>query len=733
MANIDRFMIAPLDGMQQDVRPWLLPEAAFSELLNAYIFRGRVRKRFGSSVMNTSPEESRQQLYTRLRIKVGTTDPVTGNFNAIMPGTKWKIGQSFSVLNDIYTSFQAAGDCYSTSIVEPTYDTATGRLIITAFGINAGEDVYFYPSEPVMGIVQYDALEINNEPTIAYDTQFAYQFNGSAWERIGAAIWTGTDYNFFWSCNWRGVDAQDFILYSVNYNPADLIKYWNGITWTDLSPTVNSGGTVLKSSRIIVPFKGRLLCLNTFEGVGAATEQFTSRCRFSQNGTPMITADVNAWREDIPGKGGFIDAPVKEAIVSCAFIKDRLIVYFERSTWELAYTQNQILPFVWQRINSELGAESAKSAVPFDRVVMGIGQTGVHACNGANVERIDQKIPDTVFDISNEDNGVERVCGIRDYFTQMVYWAYPYKYRFEKYPNRMLIYNYLSGAWSIFEDSITAFGYYQPQIGLTWDKWTTEWQECVAAWSTGEAEAKFRNVLAGNQQGFVFLMHPNYNGNAQVFQITNIVPGTIPGWVKLTIIDHNISGGLFQGSGAYIQVKNANGILELNNKIYEADVLDKDNIQVFEPSMTGTYDGAGTMALVSNFSIKTKEYNFYIDKGRNAYISKVDFYVDKTDNGQITVNCFMGNSNFNVTQSGQTTGALMGIAGVLETSPYALVPFEEQMDQLWHPIYPQMDGQTIQLQITMSDAQITDTITAFEDFQMHAMTFYATPTASRLQ
>ncbi len=93
----------------------------------------------------------------------------------------------------------------------------------------------------------------------------------------------------------------------------------------------------------------------------------------------------------------------------------------------------------------------------------------------------------------------------------------------------------------------------------------------------------------------------------------------------------------------------------------------------------------------------------------------------------------MGDSEFNVTQSGQATGALLGQNGILETSPYALVPFEAQMDQLWHPIYPQMDGQTIQLQITMSEEQITNVDIAFDDFQMHAMTFYATPTTSRLQ
>jgi hypothetical protein len=332
-----------------------------------------------------------------------------------------------------------------------------------------------------------------------------------------------------------------------------------------------------------------------------------------------------------------------------------------------------------------------------------------------------------VFEIDNDDNGVERVCGIRDYYTQMAYWAYPFKYSASKYPNRILIYNYLNGAWATFEDSITAFGYYQSSAGQTWNAWINTWAESVAPWDSGEEERKFRNVIAGNQQGYTFLIHPDYIGNAQALQITQIAAAGPVGTVSLTIYDHNLA------DNSYIQIQNVYGIVGLNDNIYKVSCISANEIWILEPNYIGSYSGGGTVEIVSNIDIKTKEYNFYLDKGRNAYISKVDFYVDRTSNGQVTVNCFIGNSNYNLTASGQATGALMGTLGTLETSPYALVPFEAQMDQLWHPVYPQMDGETIQLQITMSDAQITDPLIAFADFQMHAMTFYVTPTASRLQ
>ena len=50
----DRFFIGPLQtGLQQNLRPFLIADDAFDLLQNAYVFRGRVRKRFGSRLMGS--------------------------------------------------------------------------------------------------------------------------------------------------------------------------------------------------------------------------------------------------------------------------------------------------------------------------------------------------------------------------------------------------------------------------------------------------------------------------------------------------------------------------------------------------------------------------------------------------------------------------------------------------------------------------------------------------------
>ena len=156
-------------------------------------------------------------------------------------------------------------------------------------------------------------------------------------------------------------------------------------------------------------------------------------------------------------------------------IRDRCIVYFERSTWELAYTGNEAIPFIWQQINTELGSEAQYSNVPFDKFILNVGSNGIQQCNGINVDRIDDKIPDEVFKIRIDDYGMQRVAGVRDYYTEMVYWTYPTDdnaYAL-KYPNKMFVFNYKMGTWSLNDDCITCFGYFEQDTDVTWGRIVT--------------------------------------------------------------------------------------------------------------------------------------------------------------------------------------------------------------------------------------------------------------------
>lgn len=734
---LDRFMIAPIQGgLETSEKSWLIPEDAMATLNNAYIFRGRLRKRFGSRLMNSTVAQSVAQLSSRVRINLGNTP---GPLNLPGNASQLKIGQMFSVGNDIFTVYQlgAAALTLSTNAgATATINNVANPNTVVFTGEPAGTPIWYYPANPIMGVIIYETVNSVTDPSFVFDTQFAYQFTGGAFARLGAAIWTGSDSQFFWGTTW-GEDTTSRNLFVVNGNATDQIKYWNGAAWTTINPTILiSGGNTyrLESAIMTVVFKNRLVMLNTFESLNAgAATQYTNRARWAAFGDPL---QVDGWRQDIKGKGNYLDAATMEDIVSCGFIKDRLIVYFERSTWELVYTGNQAQPFTWQKLNTELGAESTFSAVPFDKVLLGISNVGVHACNGVNVQRIDDKIPDTVWQINDGIANTRRVYGIRDYYSEQVYWTFPNVNTSEfsaTYPNKILVYNYKTGSWAFNDDSITAFGYYYAatQSSILWSALDVFWNSTDVNWNSGTAQALNEQIIAGNQEGFVFIVDSNQSKNAPALQITNIT--LVSSNVTLTVVNHNLN------VQDYIYIEFLNGLTGPFLSLYQVDsIVTANTFTIVAPDIQGViaaggiYTGGGIITRLSQIDILTKQFNFYVDQDRNATVQRVDFLVERTESGKFTVDFLASTSTQGLLSSALSNGAVQG-NGTVETSPYGIYPFEAQQERLWHPAYLNAEGNAIQLHIYLSDTQMRTFSVVTSPFAIHAITIYTQMTSQRAQ
>jgi len=773
---MDRFLIAPFNvGLQTDLKPWMVPDEAFVRMRNSYVFRGRVRKRFGSMYMGLSGNMSQQGLNSRLAVRVGTTNS-SGNVSGTVPGAEFNIGQSFSIGTAIFTVYQLGtpGAMYRNDNVSgtATFNTTTGAFVINGAAITTA--VYYYPSLPVMGLALYEITPINNQPAYAFDTQFAYTFSNGMWIRSGSGTtpqWEGSDLNFFQIENWDGETPNEVVMFVTNYNytaptPAatdDPIWYFDGTNWATYSSpvapytVVNSDGTFIFTARIIVVFQGRLLMLNTVEqtpGSPAANDVFVNRCRYSLFGSPFTS--VTSGSDVAPyaflqinqsytvgaatangHDAGFIDAPTEEAIISAEFIKDRLIVYFERSTFELAFVGNQIDPFVWQRINTELGSESPHSTVPFDKLVITIGSSGVHACNGANVERIDTKIPDEVFQISTTNQQIQRVYGVRDYYTEMVYWSFP---SFDEnpndiYPNRVLVYNYRNDSWGFNDDCITCFGYFEQATAFTWSQLNFTWSEWNMAWDSGVLESQARQVIGGNQQGFVFYIKSDLSNNAAVMQLTNVsstysMLSSTTG-LFFTIVNHTLQ------EADYIYIQSASQTFTNpvtgNTQIFQvSQIIDSNTILINPITISATYTGGAFIGRVSQIDILSKQWNPYNEQGRDVYLAKIDFNVLKTTAGTVTVDYYPSFSELSMITEGTGTGTIMG-TGVLELYPYTYIPIEQYQSQLWHQVYFQAQGSAMQIRIYYSDTQMVNAGSAFSDFELEGMVLHTQATSARLQ
>ncbi len=788
----DRFLVAPLNsGLQTDLRPWQIMDDAFAKLKNAYNFRGRVRKRFGSITMGNNGQFS-SRLRTSLAsggAGVGITDvtgAAAGNVRTILADATLplSVGMMFSVGTASYTVVS------STPGVQPmlatqgsgTFNITTGDYVIA--GAPALTTVFFYPALPVMGLTQYESGAINNHPSYAFDPRYAYVFTQpTGWARSGAAIWHGNNTNYFWASNWQGgatLSTSLPVMFVTNFQVTNLngisnanddpIWSFDGTTWTARSGAnafyfLPNGGAVqtgayVVTSRMVIPFKDRLVLLNTVEnnnvgGVGVSVNtNYQNRARFSFNGSPFAR---NAWYEpnqsdvsggvvnnnNIAAGAGWIDATTEEAIVSAEFIKDRLIVYFERSTWELAYTGNEEQPFVWQKLNTELGSQSTFSTVPFDTAVLTVGNTGVHACNGSNVKRIDTKIPDQIFSyFKTKDNAAIRTAGIRDYVTEMVYWAYceSNESSIQTFPNQVLAYNYQNGSWAIYDDTITCFGYFEQGSDMTWASSTPlTWDTAGGTtWVSSFQNANQRQILYGTPEGFVLIIDENVDRNALSMQITNLVTN-VSGFVTLTIIDHNFLPGEF------IFISNITGDATLatyfgTGLIFPVYSVAANTVVINTQFglVSGTYTGGATAARVSRIEIQTKQFNPYDKLDRNVSIAKVNFAVQKTHNqtgnGEITVDYFLSASGLSMNDEAQNVGALIG-TGILETTAYPanIYPFEQVQQRLWHPVYLQGFGECIQLYLYWSDDQMINPNISFQDFELEAFILYATRMSDRLQ
>ena len=755
---MNRFLIAPFDsGLQTDVKPFMIPDSAFAELKNATIFRGRIKKRFGSQLSSTGATTNIDQaLFSRCAVKLAKTDAGTGILTATAPGLKWKVGQQFSVGTGVgaviftVVTTGANQDMIRSdgSAEQAKFSTTTGAFTIEA---TAFKDtyVYFYPLDPIMGLSQFETTPVNNQVAYAFDTQFPYVFTGGRWLNSSLGLdmagkekqFHGDDGEFFWTTSYQGVNPEDTVMFVTNFHAVqtgaptltdDPMWYFNGTAWTTFAPTVVTAPATktVVSARIIIPFHRRLLMLDTIEQVGGSNKRFKNRCRFSHDGSP-IDATNYAWLEPNQTNyqgGGYVDASSQEGIISVEFIKDRLIVYFERSTWELAYTSNEIEPFVWLKLNTELGSESTYSTVPFDKVVLTIGSNGIHGCNGSNVERVDENIPDYIFQFDNENSGPTRVHGIRDYKTEMVYWTVPLdnKCALSYFPNTVLTYNYKNNSWGENDDCFTAFGYFEQTEDATWQNMNTPWDECNFAWNSYVSIAKERKIIAGNQQGSIVVLNPELTSNARSLSVTNFIYDPVTKLSTVRVVDHTLQ------SGDFVRLYDLTGVVwdALDERIHQVISVTKDTFTLNDCLITSAaYLGGGSCSRVSRISIKSKQWNFYLKEGKNFLINKMDFYVTKTS-GKITTDFIL-----NSTTDGMVNDAIGNdvAQGDYKIDLGGQFGMEKIQERIWRSQYFQADGNCIQLWLYVDDNDMKIVANAASGLEIHAIMIYARPTANAMQ
>ena len=833
-------------GLQRNREPFIIEEDAFVDLVNAYAWRGRVKKKDGCaklgrlrrdftaySIGNSGASVWSFNLYTTASPAIGTgqtnKDLVPGTLVITFDGVTFTDNSAGVLVGSV-----DPGDNFG------TVNYATGAITIThilTVGVAATATFGYYPGIPVMGLPSRNLRTLAANDLFAFDTVYSYTWNNAS-ERFREApstmptVWTGTNAQFFWPMNafealwvtngvpgvhgysittfgaavagppstvaittsvannfqvgdtvWifngGGAAAVDTLKYgtvSIAGNPftlsnptggyftsaggaatgfvlsttrsvaGDGIRWYGEITgtssWINFCPPINTT-TLLVGCGIIIFYRDRIVCLDTYESTSltpANAVRHPQRARWSQNGTPFYVPpvpdnsnesfEIESWNETIPGRGSYVDCPTTEQIVGACFLRDTLIVAFENSTWKLRYTNNELLPFVWERLDVEMGAEGRFSGVKFDKFTLFVGNRGIIACDGVGVNRIDLIIPDEVFNFANQNSGPDRIYGIRDFENQIVYWTFPNDdAQSGTFPNRVLVYNYLDNNFGTFRDSWTCYGYWESFQDLLWEDATMEWRENDDPWVGRYGDALQPRIVSGNQLGYVMVVQV-LTSNDESLNIRNVTPGT-PG--RLTILNHNLQ------SGEWIQLhNNIAPFTALNDVVVQVERIDADTLDLYYfdtvnritvpyTIAAGTYVGAGEASRVDNFRILTKKFNPMLDEAVSVRMAQVDFYVTATATGRFVVNLYVNDQDDTPANPARDDNVL---SNRVETFANA---YEIQgQEKYWHTLYDTVTGNLFQIELKFEEDEMQDSAIFNSEVVVHSIAPQSGPASLRL-
>lgn len=509
-------------GLDREVEPWLLPADAFPTFQNAYLKRGVINKRQGV------------QTFAKLFSANGRISGISQSNPAVVGEVNhnYVTGQQVFIsavtgMTEINNRLYTVTDIGPNNYILDGIDS-TGYSAYTGNGIS-----WFNSGLPIMGLKTFLSPSGSKQLLVFNTRRFGFYdpngVNGYIFAQGGAYdgvnnkfldYFTGDNSNFFWTENYRSSTVNtDNKLYITNN--VDNIFTWDGTTYSPFVPQYGANvNDVVNRCAFIFAFKQRLVLLSTEENGNLRPQ----RARWCQAQNPTI------WRDDIPGQGGFVDAPTGDFIVSAAFLKDILVVQFTNSWWTLRPTSDPALPFRWDKITDNRPVNAPYASVSYDKSVTGIGQGGIVECNGIQVDRIDAKIPEFVNDL-NQSNFNK--CYAARYLQQYQTWTL-YPSGTNTVSDDVLVLNEQEGSWSIYDLPLSCLGFlntdrdpawedYQAYPGdptavllpLVWVATVGEQDFGEQRWISGYLQTGYPLFLGGGHEGTIYQLNVGDDDNGQ--------------------------------------------------------------------------------------------------------------------------------------------------------------------------------------------------------------------------
>ena len=326
---------------------------------------------------------------------------------------------------------------------------------------------------------------------------------------------TGGLSNFFNSTNWLGD------LYLTNnvdpitlYDGTNLFRPAFSIDIADQLLGVQNIGTALD----VEVYKNRFLVIRP-----------TYINTVDQNGVQGQTIAYSAINKatnlvaDVPGNGGFIEAATDDFIQSSEFLRDQLIIFFANTVWSFRFTGSSFDPFRFDKLNNTKATTAPYGTIAYDERITAMGNRGLIACDGVNVQRYDLQIIDQYLQIDQKN--FKQCYATRFDSINQSWMLFPSKAGTDvvldtKLSDKAIVYNFLENTWAVFDIKMMCLGIYHQVIDKVWSQYPAppppipdqppfllnSWGSSNFAWAANVLQNQTPIILGGGQDGQVYLL-----------------------------------------------------------------------------------------------------------------------------------------------------------------------------------------------------------------------------------
>jgi len=619
-------------GFDRELQPWLLPTDAFTDLEDGFVYRGVTQKRDGyqgfARGIKGIPTES------RMVHQVANVAPATGVIDGANMTFTWTLTTPLArgrvvitgsnpaqVLTDngagTFTGDGTGTINYTTGAVSVTFTAAPIALstVLATYSYHQGL--------PVMGIMNYYPTN-NIRQLIVADTTYVNRYdpvNDRLVDISSAVAYNGNNSDFWSWVNYQSATSAPRLLFA-NGVVGDVIQQYDG---TNIVAYVTDFGATL-NARQIFDVRDRLVLFDTIEG----GVRFPRRIRISGTG-----ANCDSFLNTSPG-AGFIDIPDNTHFFGADFNRDDVLFFTEAATWILKYSGNDVTPFTLQKIDGSRGSLAAFSVTSYLNRTLAASPRGLIICDGYQVDRMDNNIPQFSFNDIDAKNFQHCFSGFLDE-ERDVYLLYPSAGDIkpalvpENASDRILTINFEEDNYAVYKIPLSCMGNFQVAFTLLWSDLTAangfpNWDSLASKfgnWNAFPFDKGSPISIGGGHKGEVWRLNVSESEDNPL-NIRNLVVIDAD-TVRVTTDWNNYN------VGDNIVFEKVGGMIEINDKqaAIKAPIVTPYTTFDVEIKTLGfsAYTGGGEVSKTIPFKCTTKKLNPWVDADKKVICGWIYFYV----------------------------------------------------------------------------------------------------------